>query len=188
MQDEHERPPSLPTDARDGHGPAVRHHRASARARHDETIRCLEALRSAHDIPRFGTWMTVAGTVAVGLGPAQGKAPPYSGRCRACRLRPRGGPISATLLRPLRAPLSFGNRVKPIDGRRPPRRLLDLLEPLLRASDLYRRCASTAVGRAGLPSRASAVRNSPLASGARGGTAPACPSAPGHHSAEPGSS
>ena len=67
MQDEHERPPRLPTDARDGHGPALRHHGAPAGARHDETIRRLEALRSAHDVPRFGTWMTVPGTVAVGL-------------------------------------------------------------------------------------------------------------------------
>ena len=130
MKDEHERPTSLPTNARDGHGPTLRHHGAGARARHDETIRRLEALRSAHDVPRLGTWMTVPGTVAVGQ-----RASPREQRLHiACSVWRVGCDLEGTderdLLTPRGPPLFIGNGVEPVPAEnfrdrssRPPSRI-----------------------------------------------------------------
>src|SRR5678815_1493952 len=114
MKNEHERTTSLCTDAGNGHGPPFRHHRAAARARHDETIGRLEALRSAHDVPRLWTRMTVAAAVAVGLWTTWWKQRFHVAR----RVRSVGRDVERTNARDLltRAgpPLRIGNRVEPV--------------------------------------------------------------------------
>src|SRR5262245_64100125 len=114
MKNEHERTTSLCTDAGNGHGPPFRHHRAVARARHDETIGRLEALRSAHDIPGLGTRMTMAAAVAVGLWTTCWKKRFHVAR----RVRRVGRDVERTNPRDLLArgwpPLGIGNRVEPV--------------------------------------------------------------------------
>src|SRR5262245_57445128 len=141
MENEHKRATSLCTDAGNGHGPSFRHHRAAARARHDETIGRLETLRSAHDIPRLGTRMTVAAAVAVGLWTTWWKKRFHVAR-RVCSV---GRDVERTNARDLLTgagpPLGIGYRVEPVSienvrdrsprparcfGRGPCRKLVDM--------------------------------------------------------------
>src|SRR5262245_35181864 len=83
---------------------------AVARARHDETIGRLEALRSTQDIPGLGTRMTVAAAVAIGLWTTWWKQRFHIAR----RVRSVGRDVERTNARDLLTgewlPLTIGNR------------------------------------------------------------------------------
>ena len=63
MKYEHHSTPSLRADTGHGHRPTLWNHRGPTCTHHDETVRCLQTLRAAQDVPRFRARVTMTGAI-----------------------------------------------------------------------------------------------------------------------------
>ena len=64
MKNEQDGAAHFRADTGHGHRPALWHHCGPTGAHHDETVRRLQTLRAAQDVPGFRAWMAMTGSAA----------------------------------------------------------------------------------------------------------------------------